>query len=125
MKGFLLFAGGHGAAHWRVRDYRSFMGIRATIFGAVLTLAAPLSARQKTDVIVLANGDRITGEIKSLNAGVLRVDLDYVDGAISVQWLKVRRITSNQLFIVQAQDGSLYTGTLASAVREPDKIEVA
>src|SRR5215510_9802589 len=101
------------------------MGIRATIFGAVLTLSAPLAARQKTDVIVLANGDRITGEIKSLNAGVLRVDLDYVDGAISVQWLKVRRITSNQLFIVQAQDGSLYTGTLASAALEPDKIEVA
>jgi hypothetical protein len=76
-------------------------------------------------VIVLENGDHLTGEIKGLNAGVLRVSLDYVDGTISVEWSKVKRVESKQLFIVQEQDGSSYTGTLASPPGEPGKIRIA
>src|SRR5215471_3919796 len=98
------------------------MNIRAIILSAVLLAAAPLGARQKTDVIVMSNGDRITGEIKGLDAGVLKVDLDYVDGTISVQWLKVAHVESKQLFIVHSQDGSLYTGTLSTVPGDVKKI---
>jgi putative salt-induced outer membrane protein YdiY len=98
------------------------MNTRAKILSAVLLLAAPLAARLKTDVVVMSNGDRITGEIKGLDAGVLKVDLDYVDGAISIEWLKVARVESSQLFIVQVQDGSMYTGTLATAPGDIRKI---
>ena len=77
------------------------MNARAKILIAALLIAAPSAARPKVDVIVMSNGDRITGEIKGLNAGVLRVDLDYVDGSIALQWMKVARIESPQLFIVQ------------------------
>jgi hypothetical protein len=90
----------------------------------LLVLAAPLEARHSTDLIVLANGDHMTGEIKGLSKGVLRIDLDYVDGTISVQWSKVARVESKQLFIVEAQDGSLYTGTLATSPGPPNRIEV-
>jgi len=55
------------------------MNARAKILIAALLTAAPAAARPKVDVIVMSNGDHITGEIKGLNAGVLRVDLDYVD----------------------------------------------
>ena len=81
------------------------MNTRTTILSAVLLAAVPLAARPKIDTIVMANGDRITGEIKGLDAGVLRVDLDYVDGTIALAWMKVARVESPQLFIVQAQDG--------------------
>jgi hypothetical protein len=91
------------------------MDNRAGILALFLLAATPLSARLKTDVVVMANGDRITGEIKGLSSGVLRVDLDYVDGTLSLQWLKVARIESSQLFIVQTQDGSLYTGSIATS----------
>jgi len=101
------------------------MKLRVSILSALAVFAAPVAARPKTDVIVMSNGDRITGEIKGLNAGVLRVDLDYVDGTISLQWLKVARVESSQLFIVQAQDGSLYTGTLFTSPDETSKIQVA
>jgi hypothetical protein len=101
------------------------MNIRAKILTAVLLIAPPLAARPKLDVIVMANGDRITGEIKSLSAGVLRVDLDYVDGTIALQWMKVARVESPQLFIVHTQDGSSYTGTLFTSPAEANKIEVA
>ena len=81
------------------------MNVQAKILIAALLVATPSAARSKVDVIVMSNGDRITGEIKSLNAGVLRVDLDYVDGSIALHWMKVARIESPQLFIVRTQDG--------------------
>jgi hypothetical protein len=99
----------------------------AIVLGWAVLLAGPLAGREKTDTIVMQNGDRITGEIKGLDAGVLRVDLDYVDGTISLQWLKVARVESNQAFLVQTQDGSVYTGTIATAeafAGEPIKIRV-
>ena len=90
------------------------MDNRAGILAVFLLAAPPMAARLKTDVVVMANGDRITGEIKGLSSGVLRVDLDYVDGTLSVQWSKVAHIESSQLFLVQTQDGSFYTGSIAT-----------
>jgi Protein of unknown function, DUF481 len=101
------------------------MNIRVNLLSTVLLIAAPVAARSKIDVIVMANGDKMTGEIKGLNAGVLRVDLDYVDGTISLQWLKVARVESAQLFIVGTQDGSSYTGTLLTSHSGINRIEVA
>ncbi len=101
------------------------MRVQAKILGSILLIAASLTAREKTDVIVMSNGDRMTGEIKGLGGGVLKIDLNYVDGTVSVQWSKVVRVESRQLFIVQAQDGSIYTGTIASAAGQAEKIQVA
>jgi Protein of unknown function, DUF481 len=92
-----------------------------------LLLALPLLAREKTDVVVLMNGDRMTGEVKNLTAGALYVSLDYVDGTISVQWSKVARLESSQQFLVQTKDGTRYTGTLSTAAAssgQPVKIQI-
>jgi hypothetical protein len=104
------------------------MHIRAVILSFALLLAMPIFAREKTDVIVMKNGDRLTGEVKGLNAGALSFGLDYVDGTISVQWSKVARLESNQLFVVQTQDGSVYTGKLTPVdtnADQPVTIQVA
>src|SRR5208337_4760389 len=104
------------------------MNIRAAVFCSVLLLAAPLLARDNTDVIVMKNGDRLTGEIKGLDSGVLYVSMDYILGTSSVQWSKVHHLESSQLFLVKTQDGSTYTGTLSTAEtpgERPMKIEVA
>ena len=69
----------------------------------------------------MKNGDRLTCEIKSLDAGALHVSLDYVDGTISVQWSRVERLDSKRLFIVKLEDGSVYTGTLSIAETAPDE----
>ncbi|MFN8009500.1 MAG: hypothetical protein U0V70_21195, partial [Terriglobia bacterium] len=76
----------------------------------------------------MKNGDHWTCEIKKLSEGVLYVGVDYVDGTISVQWSKVARVESPQLFLVKTQGGSIYSGTLKSPevpAEEPVKIEVA
>ena len=71
-------------------------------------------ARPAKDVLVMKNGDRLTCEVKSLEAGVLKVNLDYVDGTVSVDWRTVARVESNYLFIVTLQNGSLYSARLIS-----------
>jgi len=104
------------------------MNIRAAALCSVLLLAAPLLARDKTDVIVMKNGDHLTGEIKGLDSGVLYVNMDYILGTSSVQWSKVDHLESKQLFLVKTEDGSVYTGTLSTAETgeaRPMKIEVA
>jgi Protein of unknown function, DUF481 len=91
------------------------MNIRASILCFTLLFALPLFAREKSDVIVMTNGDRFTGEIKGLDSGVLFVNFDYMVGTSSIQWSKVHHLESKQLFLVRTEDGSVYSGTLHSA----------
>jgi hypothetical protein len=99
----------------------------AVILCCIFLLTPPLFARESTDVIVMKNGDHLTGEIKGLNAGVLYVSMKYILGTSSLQWSEVARLESKQLFLVKTEGGSVYTGTLNTASSPSDrpvKIEV-
>ena len=101
--------------------------LRFALVSMATYLVFPALAREQSDVLVMKNGDRLTCQVKSLEAGVLKVDLDYVDGAISVDWLKVARLESKFLFLVQLQDGSIYSGNVVSPealAGTPVKIEI-
>src|SRR5271154_5789256 len=91
------------------------MNFRHLILAFLFTLAAPLFARDKTDRLTMKNGDSMTCEIKGLDGGVLYVSFDYIDGTSSVDWSKVARVESTQLFVVKTEDGSVYTGALKTA----------
>ena len=102
--------------------------MRAVILSYVLLLVPPLFARESTDVIVMKNGDHLTGEIKGINAGVLYMSMQYILGTSSVQWSNVERLESKQLFLVKTADGSVYSGTLNTSNvpgARPVEIEVA
>ena len=104
------------------------MSIRAVLLSFALLPTVTLFAREKTDVVVMKNGDRMTCEVKGLDSGVLSVSLDYVDGTISVQWSKVARLESSQAFLVLTQDGSVHTGkltTIDTPANQPVKIQIA
>ncbi len=103
------------------------MNIRTIILISALLVTAPLFARDKTDVLIMKNGDRMTCQVKGLSGGVLYVSFDYIDGTASVQWSKVAHLESNQLFIVTKGDGTVYTGRLntpETPAGQPVKIEV-
>jgi Protein of unknown function, DUF481 len=84
---------------------------RAAVVAILILGGCPklCEARPPRDILVMRNGDRITCEVKSLEGAVLKVDLEYVDGTMSIDWLKVARLESNYLFIVTMQDGSIYS----------------
>jgi len=103
------------------------MNRKLLLLGSFLMLVGPLAAREKTDVLVMRNGDRLTCEIKGLDTDVLHVSLSYVLGTISVDWSEVDHIESKQLFLVKTQAGRVYTGTLGMPESEgarPAKIEI-
>jgi Protein of unknown function, DUF481 len=79
-------------------------------------LAALLAGRaeaEKTDVVVLLNGDHLTGEIKGMSRGQLDFKTDDA-GRPSIEWVKVARVTSTHLFEVGLTSGKKYYGALSS-----------
>src|SRR5664279_235532 len=88
------------------------MRLQIAALSIALLLPLQLFARSKTDVIVMNNGDHLTCEIKGLDQGTLSVSFDYIKGTTSVDWSKVHHLESKQLFIVKAEDGSVYVGMI-------------
>jgi Protein of unknown function, DUF481 len=89
-------------------------GVRApwlaiAIFAALLP--APATAREKTDVIVLKNGDQIHGEIKSMSRGKLSLGTDDA-GTLSIEWVKVAQAISTHSYEVEMSSGAKHFGAL-------------
>ena len=76
----------------------------------LIALATPASA-QRTDVVVLQNGDHITGEVKKLQFGRLEYKTDDI-GTINIEWLDVAELTSSSVFEVELSDSARYVGSL-------------
>jgi len=85
--------------------------IRAFCAAALLLVAANVFAA-KTDVVVLQNGDHITGEVKELKRGQLKLDTDEA-GTIYIEWDKIAAVTTAGRYEVGTRDGAFYIGTLA------------
>jgi len=98
---------------------------RWTIVAARLVLALgavaaghPVRAfAEKTDHVVLVNGDHVTGEIKGLSYGKLDYSTDDA-GRLSIEWEKVARVTSPNGFRVELGSGIWYLGQLGAASRD-------
>jgi len=104
------------------------MNTLAVIVFVCLLSPLPLLARENTDVIIMKNGDHLTGQIKGLGSGVLYFGLPYVIQTLSVDWSEVAQLKSKQLFLVKTQDGSVYRGVLNSTetpAGRPLEIQVA
>lgn len=72
--------------------------------------AAPAHA-QKTDVLVLSNGDHVTGEIKELTRGKVRLKTNSM-GTVYVKWQDIVSITSDKVFEVELESGQKFFGSI-------------
>lgn len=94
------------------------MNFRRVLLCAIILVAWPVAAREKTDVVIMRNGDKLTCEIKGLSADSLYISLDYALGTVSIDWFKVDHLESKQLFIVKTESGEVYSGTLSMPATE-------
>lgn len=92
------------------------------VAGAVLLSTVSPAAAERTDVLILKNGDHITGEIKSLQRGMLEFKTDHMD-TLQVEWPAVARLTSKTHFEVELEDGRRFYGSLAPDTEE-GRVEV-
>jgi putative salt-induced outer membrane protein YdiY len=82
----------------------------ASLLLAVLA-AAPAPAAPKVDVVVLQNGTRLVGEIRSMSRGKLELRTDDM-GTLQIEWDNVVEVTAPEYFEVEDLEGSLYFGSL-------------
>lgn len=78
--------------------------------------ARPLCA-QKVDTVMMRNGDRIIGEIKTLDHGALTYKTDDV-GTLLIKWDKIARVVSPRYFEVEDNTGRRYYGNLRPALQD-------
>jgi hypothetical protein len=97
------------------------MKLREAFLCLLILAVWPAAAREKTDVLVMRNGDRLTCEIKGLSADALYISLDYALGTVSIDWFKVDHLQSKQLFVVKTQNGEIYSGTLSMPKTEGER----
>ncbi|NOR19910.1 MAG: DUF481 domain-containing protein [Xanthomonadales bacterium] len=68
-------------------------------------------ANEKTDIVILKNGDRITGEVKSLEAGLLQLKTDTM-GTVNIEWRFISELISGATQRVESTDGRRWLGNL-------------
>lgn len=66
--------------------------------------------KHKDDVVILDNGDRLTGEIKSVSGGILYFKSDRAVGTLQLDWKTVRYFQSKARFEFETREGLLYIG---------------
>ena len=98
----------------RVSNYTLASGLTRFALFFFLFLRSGSAEAQKTDSVWIRNGDRITGEVKSVFHGLLKYSTDDLS-TISVEWDHVVRISSPATFEVQVSAGRKYYGKLGLA----------
>jgi hypothetical protein len=93
------------------------------LFLCLLLIAAPSALHaQRTDIVIMKNGDRITGEIRKLERGRLEYKTDDMK-TLEIEWLKIDKIESTNIFDIESVRGRRYRGSIGRA-EEPGRMIV-
>lgn len=79
----------------------------------VIAGAASAWAQKRTDTVTLLNGDRLTGDVMSLERGRLEIKTDDA-GTIDIEWDKVASVTAARGFETTTADGGRLLGSLST-----------
>jgi hypothetical protein len=86
----------------------------------VLFLAQTSSAKSKDDVVVMKNGDRMTGEIKQLDHGLLDFKSSYMNASVQLDWNEVASLQTKDPFIITLTSGLRVTGPIERSIEKRD-----
>jgi hypothetical protein len=79
-------------------------------------------AAPRTDVVILVNGDHLTGEVKGLEQGKLQFKTDAA-GTLYIEWDKIASLESQQFLQIELANGLRYFGQ-APASRDPRTLHI-
>ncbi len=98
------------------KNYIPGSGLRISLLLLILFFSQAVWA-EKTDIVYLKNGDRITGEVKSLVRGKLEFSTDHM-GTVSIEWEDILQITSRTGQAIELTNGQRFYGSLSKAEEE-------
>ena len=87
----------------------------------LLWSAGPAYASDRTDIIVLKNGDRLTGAIRHVGEGILELKCNHGSGRYKVYWDQVERIESKKVVSVELSSGARIRGSLSHKPDFPEE----
>ena len=93
---------------------------RHALIALMLLCACPLFGKRKDDVVIMTNGDKFTGEIKSLQYGELIFKSDYMKDSVHLDWKRVKTLQSKDTFIVSLTNGTRVTGLIGKELTSTD-----
>jgi len=84
------------------------------IFFFLPLLVCPCSTAQakRKDMIIMNNGDHLTGKIKRLEHGLLYVETDYVSNNIGLDWNQVQSVESTATYKIVLNNGRRLEGKI-------------
>jgi len=77
----------------------------------IITCAA---SHAQTDTLFLDTNTIIVGEVKSMKKGVLTIETNYSDSDFNIEWLEVKKIYTQSVFLTSLTNGSRIVGSLRS-----------
>ena len=83
---------------------------------AAVLAAGTAAAADKTDILLFKNGDRLTGEVKTLDRGKISFDTDAA-GVIKIEWDDVEQLFSTTTYEITLDSGERLYGSLAETTR--------
>jgi hypothetical protein len=88
------------------------LGSKTSVFVLIGLLLVSVTAwAEKTDIVYLTNGDRVTGEVKSLERGMLEFKTDHM-GTVLIEWEDISEIVSRTGQTVELANGQRFYGPL-------------
>ena len=84
----------------------------SSLVTALLLCVPATASAQRTDVVTLGNGDRITGEVIKLERGRLEFKTDDA-GTLYLEWDKLASVVAKRFVEIETRDGLRYFGLLA------------
>ena len=100
----------------KLRTRRSNLMSTLIAFSLIVFSNSAIAA-PKTDILIFKNGDRLTGEIKSLKRGRVNFNTD-ATGTIAIEWNKVASVISDQYIQVETNSGARFFGQLKEASKD-------
>ncbi|TYB75912.1 DUF481 domain-containing protein [Bizionia myxarmorum] len=91
-------------------------------FVAVLFCFISQMSWSQNDTLVLKNNDKIIGEIKSMDRGVLTVKTSYSDSNFKITWVDIRSIRSEQTFLLNLSNGNRVNSSLNTKAGEENQV---
>jgi putative salt-induced outer membrane protein YdiY/sRNA-binding regulator protein Hfq len=73
----------------------------------------------RNDLVLMKNGDRLSGEVKGLQNGILYVKTDYVDDKIALDWRQVQGVESTAEYQITLVNGLRVTGKIKRFSKAP------